>query len=190
MPTVICIETGERRKRVLQARNALVEANMHLVPDIAGRIHENLPPSFDVGDLISEGYLGLIQAATRYRPNAHDRTPFSAFARKRIRGAIMDSVRRRHYTENTHQALPDGHGNMRRLAREEAITAAVDEATTFDRLQRALTWLPRSQRRILFGYYSSTKTPRAHVAYKRRKVVQAIQPVAVERLKVEFRRAA
>src|ERR1035437_8316817 len=101
MPTVICIETGLHRKRVLEARNALVEAHMHLVPDIAGRIREGLPPSFDLDDPISEGNIGLIQAATRYPPDSHNRKPFSAFARPRIRGAIIDSVRRRRYTDNT-----------------------------------------------------------------------------------------
>lgn len=190
MPTVICIETGQHRDRVLQARNALVENHLHLVPAIASRIHEGLPPSFDIDDLISEGNLGLIQAATRYRPSAHNRTPFSAYARKRIRGAIMDSVRRRHYREATHRALPAEYANSRRHALASTADAAVDDATTLERLARAMTWIPRAQRRILLGYYSSTMTPQRAGAYKRRKNVQQIHPVALERLKLEFRRAA
>lgn len=186
MPTVICIENGQHRNRVLQARNALIETHMYLVPDIAGRIHEGLPPSFDLDDLISEGHVGLIQAATRYRPSAHNRTPFSAFARKRIRGAIMDSVRRRHYTENTHHPLPEGFDPS--LANTE--NATLDERITLARLQRALTWLTPTQRGVLLRYYSSTLSPMRNAAYKRRKRIQEIHPVAMERLKVEFRRAA
>lgn len=189
MPTVICIETGQHRNRVLATRNTLVEANLHLVPDIAGRIHDGLPPSFDLEDLISEGNLGLIQAATRYRPSAHNRTPFSAFARKRIRGAIMDSIRRRRYTDNTHNPLPLEHERAHpTLAFQTAET--IDQAITVERVQRAMTWLTRAQRRVLLNLYTDKMKPRKFVAYKRRKEVQAINPVAVDRLRVEFRRAA
>lgn len=190
MPTVICIETGEHRNRVLAARNALVERNMHLVPDIAGRIHAGLPPSFDLDDLISEGNVGLIQAATRYRPGAHNRTPFSAFARKRIRGAIVDSVRRRRYTDATHAPLPIEIGNSRLLSADNTAERAIDGSVLRRRLARALAWLPPAQQDVLRNFYSSTMSPQHQVAYKRRKSVQEIHPAALERLKVEFRRAA
>lgn len=190
MPNVICIESGQHRSRVLTNRNALVEQHLKLVPPIAGRIHDGLPPSFDLDDLISEGTVGLIQAATRYRPNANNRTPFSAFARKRIRGAIMDSVRRRRYTDNTHRAIPDKAENSVRLSTTNTAEFSVDEAIALRRLERAMTWLPRSQRRVLLGYYSTTKTPQHQVAFNRRKHVQQLHPIALERLKIEFRRAA
>jgi RNA polymerase sigma factor (sigma-70 family) len=190
MPTVICIDTGLHRKRVLEARNALVEAHMYLVPDIAGRIRAGLPPSFDLEDLISEGNIGLIQAATRYRPSAHNRTPFSAYARKRIRGAIMDSVRRRRYTDNTHQALPVEITNSRSLSYSNTAEASVDEATTLRRLERAMTWLPRAKQRLLQNLYCDRIKPRPTAAFKRRKDVIEIHPVALAQLKVEFRRAA
>jgi RNA polymerase sigma factor (sigma-70 family) len=194
MPTVICIENGQQRNRFLEARNALVEAHLHLVPDIAGRIHAGLPPSFDLEDLISEGNLGLIKAATRYRPRAHNRTPFSAFARKRIRGAIFDSVRRRHYTENTHFPLVleigDGELETNITAFTPATEENIDSTIALGRLARAMTWLPRSKRRVLLGFNSSTKTPQQQGAFRRRKSVQEIYPIALEKLKVEYRRAA
>jgi|ERR1019366_1226814 RNA polymerase sigma factor for flagellar operon FliA len=190
MPTVICIESGQHRARVLKARNALVEANMHLVPDIAGRIHSGLPPSFDLDDLISEGNVGLIHAATRYRPSAHNQTPFSAFARRRIRGAIMDSVRRRHYTANTHHPLITEMENSNRLAVDSPTEQNVDAATAAERLERAMTWLTRAQRRMLLNLYCERINPRKTVAYRRRGDVIAMHPAALERLRVEFRRAA
>lgn len=88
-------------------RDALIQKHIHLVQPIAERVKEHLPPSFDLEDLISEGYIGLITAAARYRPRSHGRTPFSAFARMRIRGAIIDSVRRRAWLENTANPLED-----------------------------------------------------------------------------------
>lgn len=190
MPTVICIEKGQHRKRVLQARNTLVEDHLDLVPDIAGRIHKSLPPSFDLEDLISEGNIGLIQAAARYRPSAHNRTPFSAYARKRIRGAILDSVRRRNYTENTHHPLPLEHENSPRLSLANNATETLDEINTLRRLQRAMSWLTPAQRDVLVNYYSSTMTLQNQVAYRRRKGVIEMHPIALERLKIEFRRAA
>lgn len=190
MPTVICIETGQHRTRVLQVRNTLVEKHMYLVPDIAGRIRKGLPPSFDLEDLISEGHIGLIQAAARYRPKAHNRTPFSAYARRRIRGAIMDSVRRRRYADNTHLPLALDYENAVRLSLPSAAESNVDETITLKRLARAMTWLTGKQREVLLNYYSSTLSPQHHVAYKRRKAVIQIHPIALERLRVEFRRAA
>lgn len=190
MPTVICIETGAHRNRFIENRNALVENHMHLVPDIAGRIHGHLPPSFDLEDLISEGHVGLIQAATRYRPSAHNRTPFSAFARKRIRGAIVDSLRRRRYTDSTHKPLPLEFENSHRQSLPNSAPASLDETIALGRLARAMTWLTPAQREVLLNYYSSTMTRRNQVAYKRRKAVIEIHPKALERLRLEFRRAA
>jgi RNA polymerase sigma factor (sigma-70 family) len=93
--------------RVPAKRDALVEAHLNLVPPIAARIHEKLPPSFDVDDLISEGYVGLVRAAERYRPRAHGDVPFPGYARKVIRGTILASIRRRHYTDATQPPLDD-----------------------------------------------------------------------------------
>lgn len=190
MPTVICIETGQRRIRVLAARNALVEQHLKLVPDIAGRIHKGLPPSFLLDDLIAEGNIGLIQAATRYRPRTHSGTPFSAYARKRIRGAIMDSVRRRHYAENTHLPLPLAIENNRRVAFNSKVAETIDQQTAARRLKRAMTWLPRAKQRLLQNLYCDRIKPRPTAAFKRRKDVIEMHPVALEKLKVEFRRAA
>lgn len=84
-----------------------MEQHLSLVPPIARRVHRRLPPSFDLDDLIGEGFVGLMHAAQRYRPQAHGGTPFSAFARPRIHGAIVDSVRRRAWVENTANPLDD-----------------------------------------------------------------------------------
>ena len=43
-------------------------------------------------DLVSEGFIGLVQAAQKFEPSRG--VKFSTFATTRIRGAIMDSLRR------------------------------------------------------------------------------------------------
>jgi RNA polymerase sigma factor (sigma-70 family) len=96
-----------RRARVAFGRDALIENHIGLVPPIARRVQSRLPPSFEYDDLFAEGCVGLIRAADRYNPASHGGTPFSAFARPRIHGAIVDSVRRKAWIENTANPLDD-----------------------------------------------------------------------------------
>jgi RNA polymerase sigma factor for flagellar operon FliA len=58
---------------------------------IARRIHERLPVSVSLDDLISTGIVGLIAAIDRYDP-AHD-VKLKTYAEYKIRGAILDSLR-------------------------------------------------------------------------------------------------
>jgi RNA polymerase sigma factor for flagellar operon FliA len=44
-----------------------------------------------MSELVSVGVMGLIDAATRYRPSLG--VPFDAFARRRIHGAMLDALR-------------------------------------------------------------------------------------------------
>lgn len=72
-------------------RDALVVEHVGLVQVLALRLAQRLPPQVDVGDLISVGTLGLIDAASRYRPSTG--VPFDAFARRRVQGAMLDALR-------------------------------------------------------------------------------------------------
>jgi len=70
-----------------------IEALIPRVRRIAGAAAtRELPPHMDQEDLVSEGFLGLMDAATRYRPESG--VPFDAYATLRIRGAIVDALRR------------------------------------------------------------------------------------------------
>ena len=73
----------------LQRRNALVETHRHLVPPLAGHYWHRCQEPRE--DLIQVGLLGLIRAAELYREALQ--TPFSAFARPHIRGAILHYLR-------------------------------------------------------------------------------------------------
>ncbi|MEB3302817.1 MAG: sigma-70 family RNA polymerase sigma factor [Cyanobacteriota bacterium] len=75
--------------RALSRRNALVEAHRHLVPPLALHYWRRCPEPQD--DLIQVGLLGLIRAAELFRPS--QQTPFEAFARPHIRGAILHYLR-------------------------------------------------------------------------------------------------
>jgi RNA polymerase sigma factor for flagellar operon FliA len=75
-----------------RAQRALVLDHTSLVRRIAYQIVRRLPRSVEVDDLIQEGMLGLIEASKRYA--AGRAAAFETYASFRIRGAIMDSVRK------------------------------------------------------------------------------------------------
>lgn len=70
-------------------RNALVEAHRHLVPPVALHYWRRCREPRE--DLIQVGLLGLIRAAELFCSS--QQTPFSAFARPHIRGAILHYLR-------------------------------------------------------------------------------------------------
>jgi RNA polymerase sigma factor for flagellar operon FliA len=72
--------------------NQAIEEHLPLVKRIAHQICSRLPPNVEVDDLIQEGLTGLLDALTRYEPQAN--LAFEAYARTRIRGAIYDSCRK------------------------------------------------------------------------------------------------
>jgi RNA polymerase sigma factor for flagellar operon FliA len=75
----------------LDQRDALVMQHVPLVKTLAQRLAQRLPSQVEVSDLISVGVLGLIDAAGRYKPTLG--VPFDAFARRRVQGAMLDSLR-------------------------------------------------------------------------------------------------
>jgi RNA polymerase sigma factor for flagellar operon FliA len=137
-----------------------------MVEPIAARIKKTLPPSFELDDLVSTGYLALIHVAQSYRPDLHNDTPFSAFAHHRIRGAILDSIRRRHYRDATHEEIPpDLQVPFRDPIEHEAIAAA-DELLTMEwgpygkrrkRLAAAIGRLTTRERCVLGVYYAENQ---------------------------------
>jgi RNA polymerase sigma factor for flagellar operon FliA len=58
---------------------------------IAARIRERLPQHVDLEDLVSAGVVGLIEASRSF--NEAKNAQFKTFAKFRIRGAILDSLR-------------------------------------------------------------------------------------------------
>jgi RNA polymerase sigma factor for flagellar operon FliA len=75
----------------LEQRDALVLAHVDLVKTMASRLGRRLPSQVELSELVSVGVMGLIDAATRYRPSLG--VPFDAFARRRIHGAMLDALR-------------------------------------------------------------------------------------------------
>ncbi len=91
--SVVGQEGAARRKvKVSKAvRDRIVLDHLPLVKAIAVRVHENLPVHVDLDDLIHAGVLGLFDAATKYNPDK--KVVFHSYAKHRIKGAILDSLR-------------------------------------------------------------------------------------------------
>jgi RNA polymerase sigma factor for flagellar operon FliA len=72
-------------------REQLILEHLPQVRLIARRIHERLPVSVSLDDLISTGVLGLIAAIDNFDPSQN--VKLKTYAEHKIRGAILDSLR-------------------------------------------------------------------------------------------------
>jgi RNA polymerase sigma factor for flagellar operon FliA len=70
----------------------LIERYLPLVRNVVDRIKLNVPAHVDADDLYSVGITGLIAAVRKFDPNQGN--TFASYAAMRIRGAILDELRR------------------------------------------------------------------------------------------------
>ncbi len=82
-----------------------IESGLPFVESLARRVAATMPHSIDIGDLVQDGMLGLIDAAHRF--DERRGIKFETFAERRVRGAMIDALRR--------DAWPRG---VRRIRRE------------------------------------------------------------------------
>jgi RNA polymerase sigma factor FliA len=79
--------------------NALVEQYLPLVRSVMSRLAITLPDHVDHDDLQSAGMVGLLHALRHYDPACG--TTFQTYARLRIRGAMLDELRRMDWVPRT-----------------------------------------------------------------------------------------
>jgi RNA polymerase sigma factor FliA len=75
-----------------KAFQKLLENHLPLVRSIVERMRRKLPSNVETDDLYSIGVTGLVAAARNYR--ASQESTFGAYAATKIRGAILDELRR------------------------------------------------------------------------------------------------
>jgi RNA polymerase sigma factor for flagellar operon FliA len=75
-----------------ESREDLLQLYLPIVKSIVARIKINLPPHIEEEDLYSVGLAGLISALKKYDPS--QKKSFGSYAAMRIRGAILDELRR------------------------------------------------------------------------------------------------
>jgi RNA polymerase sigma factor for flagellar operon FliA len=79
--------------------NSLVQRYLPLVSTVVNRLAMTLPEHVDQDDLYSVGLVGLLQALRNYNPACG--TSFETYARVRIRGAMLDELRRMDWVPRT-----------------------------------------------------------------------------------------
>jgi RNA polymerase sigma factor for flagellar operon FliA len=73
-------------------RDRLIAEHVDMARRIAGRVARRVPEWIQPDDLVSAALIGLTEAAERF--DASQGMPFIAFAERRIRGAVLDELRR------------------------------------------------------------------------------------------------
>lgn len=150
------------------SRAALIERYLPLARALARRVRIVGSGVTDADDLMSAAVLGLIDAVDRFESGRG--VPFEAYASLRIRGAIIDELRR--LDERGRGASEDGRPSalsLDGLIEEEwqpflAVEDETDEQFEREdlrgRVQNALETLPERQREVLAHYYAGARTLR------------------------------
>ena len=77
---------------VAASQNRRIVGGLPFVEALARRMAATMPNSIDVGDLVQDGVLGLIDAAHRFDEGRGIK--FETFAERRVRGAMIDALRK------------------------------------------------------------------------------------------------
>src|SRR5436309_7483706 len=107
----------------------LVEKYVPLVKNVVGHLAMTLPPHVDGEELYSAGLSGLLNAVRNYNPRAG--TAFETYARLRIRGAVLDELRRMDWVpRSVHSKARKVQAVMNQLEQKKGRPATESEMAT------------------------------------------------------------
>ena len=177
-------------------------AGMALVRQIAASVARRLPSHVDRDELVGLGTLGWAEARQRF--DASRGVPFAGFAAARIRGAILDGLRRADTLSrgDRRRAQRDAAPALPRIVNDPAeVEAAMDRASDdgdvsdllaqqemVDELRTAMTKLPERERLVLLRHFFDDVPMRvigAELGVTESRVSQ-IATAAVEKLRGTF----
>ena len=81
-----------RAQPIAANQNRRIVSGLPFVESLARRMAASMPNSIDIGDLVQDGVLGLIDAARRFDEGRGIK--FETFAERRVRGAMIDALRK------------------------------------------------------------------------------------------------
>lgn len=151
------------------SRSLLIERYLPLARELSRHVRTTATPVTDGDDLTSAAFLGLIDAVDRFEPGRG--VPFEAYARLRIRGAMIDELRRTSERSRTATAEEqprmmslDGILDNGRSDMLPVVDGGLDDGFEIEdlrgRVQVALETLPERQREVLAHYYKNDLTLR------------------------------
>src|ERR1700753_817968 len=104
----------------------LVLKHADLVKRIAYHLVSRMPPNVEVDDLIQSGMIGLLDAAKHYSPDKG--ANFETYAGIRIRGAMLDEVRKSDWTpRSVHRSMREMADVVRRIENEKGHDASATD---------------------------------------------------------------
>jgi len=117
-------------QQVQNNHEALVMAHLAMVKRIALHLKARLPPFMELDELVQVGMIGLLEAARAY--DADKGIDFENFAHSRVRGAILDEVRRLSFLPRSAVAINKSHAEaLHVLAAELGRTPTQSELADF-----------------------------------------------------------
>lgn len=108
------------------ARDELILGHLGYVKHILNKLLNQLPAGVDAENLESAGIVGLIEAATQYDPER--RVEFRTFSYQRIRGAILDELRRN---------CPLSQQMLQKIAHLRQVRLSIQGPVTIEELSKA-----------------------------------------------------
>lgn len=146
-----------RRQGDIDSRLRLIEAYQPLVFKLVMQVR---PPAPVLMDMIQEGTVGLIEAVERFDYERGVR--FSTFATYRIRGRVLNSLRRNHPVE--YSLDQEGQAELTLAGRladpsADAALASIEDATLVSQVKDVIDVLPERERAILRATYVESRAP-------------------------------
>lgn len=124
-----------------ETRDVLIQEYLPLVKQIAGRLAMGLPPQVEEDDLVASGVIGLLEALERFNP-AYD-TGFKTFATWRIRGAMLDELRKLSWSPRSlYRKLRELQGAEQKLSHKYGREPSIAE------LAKELQWSPETVEQV------------------------------------------
>lgn len=118
--------------------DSVIREYTQFVKRIAKSMKAGLPPSVDIEDLVSAGLVGLWKASKNYSP---EKAKFKTYAERRVRGEILDELRRTSIVPRRVQA----NANRIKKARKE-LGGNPDKQAVADKIGVAVRTLEKWER--------------------------------------------
>lgn len=128
----------------IPAPGELIQSCQGLVRSIAWKIHQRLPRSIDLDDLIGYGQVGLAEAARDF--DSTRGIQFTTYAYYRVRGAVLDGLSTMSWFSKA---------DYSRGRYEQGANAVLRESSTGEGISEELTWFANTTRSLSAAFLIS-----------------------------------
>lgn len=116
------------RQPLAAAERDRIAKSLPFVESLARRVASTMPNSIDIGDLVQDGMLGLIDAARRFDEGRGIK--FETFAERRVRGAMIDALRKDAWPRGVRRVRRELEAARESLRRELGVEPSMQDLAT------------------------------------------------------------